>query len=70
MVRLHWAGIESLFLSTKVGYPKDGVSHFRMFSDNVRMTWLHIRLVTGMLLRIPQLAHRKNQPRKEATGRK
>ncbi|MDE2345113.1 MAG: glycosyltransferase family 2 protein, partial [Gammaproteobacteria bacterium] len=59
MVRLYWAGIESEFLPTKVGYPKDGTSHFRMFSDNTRMTWLHIRLVTGMLLRMPKLLRAK-----------
>lgn len=58
MTRLYWAGTESLFLPTKVRYPQDGVSHFRMLADNARMTWLHIRLFLGMLPRIPKLLYR------------
>ena len=58
MVRLYWAGTESLFLPTRVRYPEDGVSHFRMVADNGRMAWLHLRLFCGMLLRAPGLIHR------------
>lgn len=60
MVRLYWAGVDSLFLPTRVRYPEDGVSHFRMVRDNARMTWLHIRLVTGMLLRLPRFLSRRS----------
>ena len=41
MVRLYWAGVESLFLPTRVRYPQDGISHFRLLADNVRMTRMH-----------------------------
>ncbi|HEV7165508.1 MAG TPA: glycosyltransferase [Gammaproteobacteria bacterium] len=58
MTRLYWAGTESLFLPTKVRYPEDGISHFRMFADNGRMAWLHLRLFLGMLPRIPKLLYR------------
>lgn len=58
MVRLYWAGTESIFLPTRVGYPEDGISHFRMGSDNVLMTWLHLRLIAGMFVRLPRLARR------------
>jgi predicted LPLAT superfamily acyltransferase len=58
MTRLYWAGTESLFLRTKVRYPQDGISHYRMFADNELMVWLHIRLLLGMLPRIPMLLHR------------
>ncbi len=58
MTRLYWAGTESRFLPTKVHYPQDGTSHFRMISDNARMTWLHVRLFLGMLPRIPKLIYR------------
>ena len=44
-----------------MSYPLDGVSHFRMFFDNVRMTSLHVRLVLGMLLRLPMLLWRKSR---------
>lgn len=59
MVRLYWSGTGSVFLPTKVHYPKNGISHFRMISDNARMTWLHIRLLLGMLIRMPKLIYRK-----------
>ena len=58
MVRLYWSGTESLFLPTKVHYPEDGVSHYRMLKDNLRMVWLHLRLVAGMLPRAPLLVAR------------
>lgn len=55
MVRLYWAGIDSLFVPTRVHYPQDGVSHYRMLRDNLRMAWLHLRLNLGMLPRAPLL---------------
>ena len=60
MVRLYWAGTESLFLPTQVRYPEDGISHFRMLRDNARMTWLHLRLGLGMLPRAPGLIRRRS----------
>ncbi|HEV2109907.1 MAG TPA: glycosyltransferase family 2 protein, partial [Gammaproteobacteria bacterium] len=58
MVRLYWAGTGSLFLPTRVRYPEDGISHFRMLRDNARMAWLHLRLFCGMLPRAPGLIRR------------
>ena len=59
LVRLHWRGVRTRWLETQVRYPLDGVSHFRMFRDNVRMTLLHIGLLLGMLVRLPLLLWRK-----------
>ena len=59
MVRLYWVGVESLFLSTRVRYPQDGISHFRLLADNARMTWMHTQLFLGMLPRVPMLLRRK-----------
>jgi glycosyltransferase involved in cell wall biosynthesis len=59
LVRLHWRGVATRWVDTKVVYPADGVSHFRMFFDNVRMTSLHVRLFLGMLVRAPILIGRK-----------
>jgi glycosyltransferase involved in cell wall biosynthesis len=58
MTRLYWDGTESLFLPTRVRYPKGGRSHFRMVRDNARMAWLHLRLFLGMLPRLPGLMQR------------
>lgn len=56
MTRLYWAGTPSLFVETPVRYPADGVSHYRMLRDNLRMVSLHVRLLGGMLRRLPRLA--------------
>ncbi|HEX7964600.1 MAG TPA: glycosyltransferase [Gammaproteobacteria bacterium] len=65
MVRLYWAGTESLFLPTAVRYPEDGISHYRMLRDNARMTWLHTRLLLGMLPRAPWLIARSRARRRQ-----
>ncbi|HVG04586.1 MAG TPA: glycosyltransferase family 2 protein [Burkholderiaceae bacterium] len=59
IVRLFWAGVPVVNLSTPVTYPADGVSHFRMLRDNVRMASLHLRLLAGMLMRLPRLLPRR-----------
>jgi glycosyltransferase involved in cell wall biosynthesis len=59
LVRLHWRGVRTRWLTTAVRYPHDGISHYRMFLDNVRMTSLHVRLLVGMLVRLPMLLWRK-----------
>ncbi len=52
MVRLYLAGVPVYFHPVSVRYPADGVSHFRLFRDNVRMTGLHLRLLAGLPLRL------------------
>jgi glycosyltransferase involved in cell wall biosynthesis len=59
LVRLHWRGTPMRWLATNVSYPLDGVSHFRMFLDNALLTRLHLRLICGMLLRLPLLLRRR-----------
>ena len=55
MVRLFWRNVDIKFVPTKVDYPEDGQSHFRALHDNVLISWLHTRLVIGMLMRFPYL---------------
>jgi glycosyltransferase involved in cell wall biosynthesis len=55
LVRLYWDGVQVVNLPTKVGYPEDGVSHFKAWTDNVLITRLHVALFFGMLPRIPSL---------------
>lgn len=59
LVRLYWDGLEVVNLPTRVGYPSDGVSHFRAWLDNVLITRMHATLFCGMLLRLPTLLSRK-----------
>ncbi|HEX7381446.1 MAG TPA: glycosyltransferase family 2 protein [Nevskiaceae bacterium] len=51
LVRLYWAGLQVFNVPTRVTYPADGVSHYRYMRDNLRMIWLHCRLLGGMVRR-------------------
>jgi glycosyltransferase involved in cell wall biosynthesis len=53
IVRLHWSGLRVISVPTRVTYPSDGVSHFDLLRDNLRMAKLHLRLFGGMLRRAP-----------------
>lgn len=55
VVRLYWQGVEAINIPTAVHYPSDGVSHFRLWRDNVMISKTHAGLFFGMLIRIPQL---------------
>jgi hypothetical protein len=58
LVRLDWAGVPIVLFPTRVKYPVDGISHFRLWEDNTRITALHTRLFLSMLTRAPQLLRR------------
>jgi glycosyltransferase involved in cell wall biosynthesis len=58
LVRAVWAGMPVVSMPTHVVYPTDGVSHFKMWRDNVRISWMHTRLFFGMLWRLPMLLAR------------
>jgi glycosyltransferase involved in cell wall biosynthesis len=59
LVRLYWDGLQVINVPTRVGYPSDGVSHFKAWLDNVLITRMHTVLFFGMLLRLPTLLARK-----------
>jgi glycosyltransferase involved in cell wall biosynthesis len=59
LVRAVWAGVPVVSMPTNVTYPLDGVSHFKMWRDNARISWMHTRLFFGMLWRAPQLLARR-----------
>lgn len=67
-VRLCWHGVRPVNLPAPVRYfgPEEGgVSHFNYLRDNILLTWMHVRLVFGFLLRLPVLLWR----RLKASGR-
>jgi glycosyltransferase involved in cell wall biosynthesis len=59
LVHLHWRGVPMRWIPTRVHYPVDGVSHFRVILDNVLITRVHTRLFFGMLIRLPNLLTRR-----------
>ncbi|WP_110707678.1 glycosyltransferase family 2 protein [Salinicola sp. CR57] len=60
-VRWHWQGGRVANLPVRVRYPLDGVSHFRLWRDNVLLARMHLRLVLGMLRRLPDLLSRRQE---------
>ena len=52
-VRMFWGGTPTLNLPASCRYlsrAEGGVSHFRYVRDNLRMIWLHTRLITELVL--------------------
>lgn len=55
-VRLFWKGVPPLNLPAPCRYiakADGGISHFHYLRDNVRMVWLHTRLITLLVLTVP-----------------
>jgi glycosyltransferase involved in cell wall biosynthesis len=67
VVRLCWRGVRPLNLPAPVKYlaaDEGGVSHFNYLRDNALLTWMHIRLMLGFVLRLPLLLFKRfSQPR-------
>ncbi len=62
LVRLFWQGVRVIGVPTRVSYPRDGVSHFDLWRDNLRITAMHTRLFLGMLRRLPRLLAQRAAP--------
>ena len=61
VVRLAWRGVKPINIDAAVRYPdaaEGGVSHFKYVRDNLLLTWMHMRLVYGFVLRLPLLVAR------------
>ena len=61
IVRWYWQGYPLQQVPTRVNYPKDGISHFHLWRDNLLISWMHARLFFGMLIRLPRLLAMANQ---------
>jgi hypothetical protein len=68
LVRLYWEGVPIVSLPTRVVYPEDGESHFRVWEDNWLITRMHVRLVFGMVVRAPGLLLRRLRARRALEG--
>jgi glycosyltransferase involved in cell wall biosynthesis len=61
-VRLCWRGVRPINLNSPVRYfraDEGGVSHFDYWRDNRLLTWMHIRLMIGFILRLPMLIYKR-----------
>jgi predicted LPLAT superfamily acyltransferase/glycosyltransferase involved in cell wall biosynthesis len=61
MVRLCWRGVPVVMVPVRVSYPPGNMSNFRAWRDNLRITWMHTRLVFTMLARL--ISGRIKRPR-------
>ncbi len=57
LVRACWAGLDIMSVDTRVVYPEDGESHFRMLKDNARLVVMHTLLLFGALRRLGRKKH-------------
>ena len=65
VVRLCWRGVRPLNVDAPVKYlraDEGGVSHFNYLRDNTLLTWMHLRLMLGFVLRLPLLLFRRLRP--------
>jgi glycosyltransferase involved in cell wall biosynthesis len=57
-VRLYWQGFRTINIPVPVRYPtreQGGVSYFRYLPDNLLLVGTHLRLLLGMIPRLPRL---------------
>ncbi len=62
VVRLSWRGVRAMNMPAPVKYfstAEGGISHFNYLRDNTLLTFMHIRLMTGFVLRLPLLIWRR-----------
>ncbi|MDY0885224.1 glycosyltransferase [Dongia soli] len=59
MVRLFWRGTPVSNLPVSVIYPADNTSNFELWRDNLRISWMHTRLVFRMLTSLPGILHNR-----------
>ncbi len=63
-VRMAWRGVPIINQQVPVCYlsmQEGGVSQFRYFRDNILLTWMHLRLLSGFIFRLPVLLLRKQK---------
>jgi predicted LPLAT superfamily acyltransferase len=69
MVRLCWRGVPLATVPVRVSYPPGNTSNFHLWRDNLRITWMHTRLVFAMLARLVRgRLHRPRPPPARSEG--
>ncbi len=66
MVRLFWRGTPVVMVPVRVTYPAGNTSNFHMVRDNVRISFMHTRLVLTMLVRWPAILRNRLKPPTES----
>ena len=61
LVYLHRRGCVFLWIDTPITYASDGISHFRVWKDNVLISKMHARLFFNMLLNLPEILRNRRK---------
>ena len=67
-VRLFRAGLPIVTLPTRVSYPTDGVSHFDMLRDNLRLAVTYARLLAELPVAAPSIVLARRRARRLAAN--
>ena len=59
LVRWSWENHGIAHIPTRVNYPTDGISHFRILEDNMLISKMHTKLLILMLLKLPKILWRR-----------
>jgi len=59
LVRWIWENHGIVYIPTRVNYPTDGISHFRILEDNLLISKMHTKLFFLMLLKLPNILLRR-----------
>ncbi len=57
LVRLYWQGVPICYIETKVNYPVQNHSNFKMLRDNLAISGLHTKLFFLMFYYMPRLKY-------------
>ncbi len=61
-VRLAWRGVRPISVDAPCRYlsrDEGGISHFDYVRDNLLLSWMHLRLMAGFIVRLPMLIARR-----------
>lgn len=61
MVHLYWRGCDVIEIPSNVIYPPENTSNFDVLADNVRISWMHTKLVFGLLGRLMTFRGRRDK---------
>ncbi|ORF00949.1 glycosyl transferase [Snodgrassella alvi] len=61
LVYLHRRGCVFIWIDTPITYASDGISHFRVWKDNVLISRMHARLFFNMLLNLPEILRNRRK---------
>jgi predicted LPLAT superfamily acyltransferase len=65
LVKLYWQQVRIISVPTRVIYPVNGLSNYRMVKDNLLLAKMHVRLFLGMVARMPRLLMRSHIERRQ-----